>query len=40
VNAGKGLSGRRLGISELVIAKADKAMRKLYEDHYRRRPIA
>ncbi|MDR0760677.1 MAG: IS110 family transposase [Treponema sp.] len=35
VKVGKGLSERRTGTSELVIAKADKAMQKLHDKYYR-----
>jgi transposase len=35
VKAGKGLSQRRIGTSEPVTAKADKAMRKLHDKYYR-----
>jgi transposase len=35
VKVGKGLSHRRIGTGELVIAKADKAMRKLHDKYYR-----
>jgi transposase len=35
VTVGKGLSERRVGTNELVIARADKAMRKLHDKYYR-----